>query len=636
MSSAPIIVLASALALGAGACNRNQPVQPTPPAGGGDPVTNPVPDDQPDPTATAEKVQVRASVEHLDDMLGAFGQVARAFDASAPADPLADLQAMLLAQGFAPTFFKNIDIAGLHTMWMAFPAGREAGPNALDLAASVAVVDGRKVIEGMPAAFKPQPLGEGAWEFRKDNTHVLIREQGKELLFGLSADDLEKAPGLRKEAGEGRRFRARAWNIPTDDIDPVETLGLPRDNPFVKSIAAVVKDLEAVELETDFGTKRPLEIVGKVEAPWGKLGIDPLGQPRKQATDLEKVLPAGAFFVTTMSWGKPAALHKTMDAIVPLDQIPAPFNDIAKKAVAGAHTLLDQVAQDVAVGVYIDNKGQAAMLIAADVKDATKTTEGMRSINQSIVDSLAAHATMQGKNKDAKFVVDYKKDGLRFAAVKADRMTVKIPKNFESDFEPLGPFLKKNSVETVSFAKGTIAVVAIGAGARTIASDIAKNLGKAPASSMANANGLRALRAGMDGCQICATVDFVKYLHFRLLLLEGKTADKTVAKDAKAHRAKLAKLAGLDAGGGVRMNDKKAAFGFVVPEKTIATLGPQVATLREINEFVDGDGASSAAPVTPPAEPTPKSTPKKAAPKKGAGKKAAPKKEAKKAAEPTG
>ena len=112
----------------------------------------PADDAVPDPMANVEKVEMKATVEHLDDMLTAIGELGRAFDANAPADPLADLQAMLLAQGFAPTFFKNIDIGGLHTMWMAFPAGRDAGPEAIDLAASVSVVDARKVIEGTPAS----------------------------------------------------------------------------------------------------------------------------------------------------------------------------------------------------------------------------------------------------------------------------------------------------------------------------------------------------------------------------------------------------------------------------------------------------------------------------------------------------
>jgi hypothetical protein len=638
MSSAPLIVLAGVLAVGAGACNRNKPVEPTTPAGGSEPVAaDPGADGAPDPYANVEKVEVRATVEQVDDMLRAIGELSRAFDTGAPVDPLADMQAMLLAQGFAPTFFKNIDIDGLHTMWMAFPAGRNAGPEALDLAASVAVVDGRKVIEGTPQSLKPQPLGEGVWEFRKDGTQVLMREAGKELLIGLSQEDLEKSTGLRADAGKGRRFRSRAWNIPTDDIDPVDVLGLPRDNPLVEKISGVVKELEAVELEADFGTKRRLEVVGKVEAPWSKLGLEPLGKPRKQASELEKVLPPGAFFVATYSYGDPALLHKTMDQVIPLGQIPAPFSEIAKKAVSGAHTLLDQVKDDVALGFYVDAKGQAALLIAANVADAKKTTDGMREINQAIIDALEAHATIQGKNKDAKFVVDYKKDGLRFAAVKADRITVKIPKNFEEDIDDMGPFLKKNAVEVVSFAKGNTAVVAIGAGARTIAADIAKNLGKAPASSLASNEGLRSLRAGMEGCQICLSADFVRYLQFRLMLLEGKTEDKAVAKQARAHRAKLAKLSALDGAGGVRVNPKKAVFAFVVPEKTIASVGAQVQQMREINEFVESDGAESGAAAPPPAE-KPESPPKKsgknAAPKKAASKKAASKKAAKKAAEP--
>ena len=597
MSTArPLVALGAAtLMLGLTACKPKQPVQPTPPATAAEPV-EPVAQDEPaaEPEADVEKVEVRATLENPEDLINALTDLQKRIDPSNAQDPLVMLRGSLLAQGFAPAFLDNIRLDGLHTAWFAFPAEQGAGPDAIDLAASVDVKNAGKVINATPSNFKAQPLGDGVFEIRLDNSQVLLQDAGKELLIGLSQEDLKKAPGLRADAGKGRRLRARAWNLPMDDLDPLEVLGIPRDVPFVAQLAAIAKEMDAVELEVDFGTKKQLEVVTKVEAPWEKLGLSPIGKARKKATALEKVLPANAFFVTTLSWGNPKVLHKTIDQNIRVGQIPPPFSDIAAKALKGAKTLLNQVSNDVVLAFYVDAKGQAAVVLAADVKNDDKTRNGMRKIDEAIAEALQAHATLQGKNNNAKFKVDVKKEGLRMAGVKADRVTIRIPKDFQDDFDNFGPFLKKNAVESVSFVKNGVAVLAIGAGARGVATAAAKGVAKAPASSLANDAGLRALRAGMGGCQVCATVDFTKYLQFRLLLLE-KSGDKGVAKEAKTHRTKVAKLDGVDAGAGLRFKKSKGVAGLVVPKKTIQLSADRVKELMTINEFIESGGASTSA-----------------------------------------
>src|SRR5690606_40779916 len=117
------------------------------------------------------------------------------------------------------------------------------------------------------------------------------------------------------------------------------------------------------------------------EAPFHKLGLEPIGAARAAATGLESRLPAEPVFVTTLSWGDPALLHGIVDS-VPMSQVPEPVRPMVEKAMKSAHGLLDQVASDVVFALYIDDKkGQATFVMAADVKDEAKTKAALQGVH---------------------------------------------------------------------------------------------------------------------------------------------------------------------------------------------------------------------------------------------------------------
>ena len=589
---------ASLLVPAAGCSKGKQTPETVEPATASEPAAPPVTQDEPvranPKVSDAEKVQVLASVEGVQDMLSAANQLQARIEGEDPKpNPLADVEAMLLAQGFGPGFLGNINLDGKHVVKVAFPTNDAAGPEAIDFAATVSVSDGRKVLESFPSGMRPQPLGGEMWELRQENDVLLIKEAGAELLWGRSQGDVEKATGLVKEAGDGRRVRVKAWNIPADDVDPAELLDLPSDMPGVAAISEILKELNAAELEVDFGTGKQLELIGSAEAPFGKLGLEPIGKVRKKATKLEGKLPAGAVFVTTLSFGNPKKLHKTIDALVPVDQVPAPFDTMVKDAVKGTHMVLNAIAGNVALALYVDKKGQAALVFAAGIKGNKegKALEGMRKVQGSMKSALEAHAALQGKNKDAKFGVTLKEEGLKISGIKADQLSVKVPKDFESDTEDLALFLKKNSVESVSFAQDGVAVWAFGSGARGVASDIARSLGKDRSSSMASEGTLETLRKGMDGCQLCMTFDGAEYLRVRLLDMKAKTKDKAKLKQIKANLGKLAKITTeVDAGFGMRFAENSGSAGVVVPAETLGLSKENIAVLKELVEYVESDG----------------------------------------------
>lgn len=635
MSTRRRLLLAASLAapLALASCGKKKNTEETQPplapvaaapVGGGD-GGSPV---RADPRPSVERITVTGSVEGIDDMLEAFKKVGESYMPDQATDPKAEVQAALLGMGFGPGFFNNIDLDGLHAFTTASPVSG-GGPNDSSLSVSVAVVDARKLIENMPQGQRPSPLGDGMWELAMDSTRLLMREQGKELLLGLSTADIDAAGKLRGQAKSGRRVRVQATNIPTDDIDPAAVLEeFPGGTELAKQLSEILKELDAITFEADFGTARDLQAQLGATAPFHKLGLGPIGKVRASATTLESHLPPDPVFVTTLSWGDPALLHKLVDSL-PMNQVPDPVKGMVEKAVKSAHALLDQLATDVAFALYIDKKGRATFVLAASVKDEAKTKAALQGVHQVLAEGVQTQATMAGKNKDGAFAATLELDGLKVPGGKADRLAIAIPKDFQADVRKAKMFLSKSSLELVSHVTDGTAVLAIGAGARALVTDVAKNAGKPRKDSLAQHDGLVALRKAMGGCQICMSGDPLEYFRFRLLLVRDDSTDKAVLKQAGERMSQLGKVGSIGMPGfGIKIEPEQAAMGVVLPQATMYAPSASVKKLAEINEFVD-DPESAMAVRKEEAAPEGK----KPGGKKLEGKKAAPKKAETKKAE---
>jgi len=573
-----------------------------------------------DPNRKVGKIQVKASLTGVDDMFAGWTDLATRWMPEDKADPRADLQALLLQSGYAPSFLDNIDLSGVHAMWVAYPhQDSQSALKDANIAATVAVIDGRKFIEGMPQTQRPQPLGEGMWELPAGNAKLLLKESGKEMLIGLTPQDLAEAAKLRGQVGQGRRLRARVWDLPLSDVDPATMLGLPADSKLAKDLGRVLKETKAAELEGEFGTARDLELSLAAEAPFHLLGIEPVGAPRAAATALEGRLPGDPTFVLSYSWGDPALIHKLIRDQIPFSQIPEPFGAIVKQATDAADVLLDQLANDIVIAMYVDAKGVPTFLIAADVEDEAKTREAMRNISGAIAQAVTAQHTLVGKNKDSQLGLVWKPDGAKLPGGKADQLVLTPSKDMKDEAQSMREFIGKDSLEMFSFVKDKTAIVAIGPGSKKLATDVMKGLGKARKGSLAQHDGLGKLRTSMGGCSICISGDTVAYYKFRLALMKAKK-DPEVAKKAKATLAKLGRVKDIgEPGLGIKVEKQRAAIGLVVPQQTLFPPKEQAAAMREVIAFVDGGGGSTATePVAPPPrEPAPKSgTSSKKAPAK--------------------
>ncbi|WAS93330.1 hypothetical protein [Nannocystis punicea] len=532
-------------------------------------------------------LKLRASLHGAGDLMTLVKQTTTAWTPKTPIDPAAQIQAMLLQMGFGPGLWASLDLAGPFAVDATFHA--QDPSNDLKLAGTLAAVSAKGIMDGMPSAQRPQPLGNGLWELVQGELRVLLREQPKALEFALSNADLERAAGLAAEAGQGRRLRLRGTDLPPGMLETSALSGLPAG--LRRQVLAVLREATAGALELDAGTDRDLVLQLSAEAPFSRLGLSPLGPARTAPTPLEAVLPASPALVVAMPWGTPEALHGALDKGVSLSQIPAPFDVVAKDAVAAAHAVLDQLQSDVVFALYLSPKGEATAVLAANVKDEAGARAAVRGVEQALAKGFAAFDSLTGEDKAAKINFTLKTDGAKAGPLKADLLTIPVPKNMAKEAADLEPFLvAKKKLEAVTFVSGNLAVFTVGAGASKLAGDVAAEL-KGRKTSLGGDAGLRLARAASQGCHFCVSLDPTALLRLSVLSDADARADKARLKKIEAGAAAFTRIGGT-VGVGVKLDPNLGSLAVGVPK---AVLVPSPADAAQLGELF-GSKAEAARP----------------------------------------
>jgi hypothetical protein len=600
MATTKGVLLVGALTLGlpTTGCKRNQAVEADAPQGKEADASAPLAAVPQGSAAIAApetaKLHIRASIEGLDDIFSAIFSLGERVDPDNPWDARSHIQAQLLTSGFGPAFFENIDLASLHALALAIPSDEDAsGVSTLDIAGTIAVIDGRRLLESMPASSRPRALGGGLWELSvpDEDRRLLLRQQASSIDFAFDTPGLDHAAGLRADVGAGRRIRARAWDLPVDDFNLGDVLGSSASQELGRNLDEVVRGLREVSVEIDFGTTRDLELVGVIDAPFHRLGLGTLGEPRLAPSNLESHLPADPDVVISVSLGDLAPLGRMLSDSLPLDEIPDPFGAMAKDALSYTTALLDQLGNEAVAALYFSRKGEAALLLAAAVQDDQEARAAVRGLQGTIHRALEAQRKLVGQNDGAKFEVGWKTDGLSVAGGKADHLWVTVPRDLRDEITPASMFLARGRLEAFFAVRDRVAVATFGAGARAPMTSFLRGTKKPLKPSLADDPALARIRAATGGCQLCASMDSVEFLRMRLAVLRAKTKDRTALREIRKADASLAKMR-MDSGTsfGARVEDERAGVAFVIPKTLLFAPIPTFRRLVEINDLIDRDG----------------------------------------------
>ncbi|MEE9385973.1 MAG: hypothetical protein V3V08_21385 [Nannocystaceae bacterium] len=535
-------------------------------------------------TATAspeQRVRVRVGLNQLSGVFAGLKKASEVWSPDQTIDIPSQLQALLVQLGFGPGFLEGMDLDGTMAFDVSYPhSGGPASSPQFGLAATLPTRDVRRLIEGFPASYKPQPMSGGMWQLIDENFQVVLREQSHSLEVASEEAGLEQAARLVDELGPGRRIRARVWDLPNDVLDPASLLNLGADARTSKLIAAVLTELTAMEVALEMGDDRDLELAVGATAPFGKFGLEPIGPPITRDSALAHQLPAGAVAVLQLSWGQPTLLLEAIDRHVPVNQLPAPLNDIAKEAVNGVKSILGQIRDEVIFALYLSKKGDATLLLSAQVADATGARDAMRKLWSASESAFKAHISLVGQDKNQRYTASYKPDGLSFSRTKADYLYATIPKALQDEAADFAMITgKKRKLEIISMTHDSAAFIAIGAGARKTMADISRRLSRPRKTDLESGGGLALARRSTDACQVCVTIDPIGALQLYL----RDQADRS--DNADANKA-LRDISKLDLGGqiafGVRLSPNEGRLGLGIPQDLIFADATTAARLREI------------------------------------------------------
>lgn len=553
------------------------------------------PPGQPMPREDLQKVQLSASVFGVTDMLDAASQLITMWSPPEPGAPPINLKSLLevglVQQGFGPGFLDSLDLDAVHAGELEFPHEGQ-GPTSdadLELRLAVSAKQPTRLLEGLPADMRPQPIGQNLWQLIDSDVQLLFRAQTDAIEVAMSMPDLDVANGLRAKVPAGPnqpRIRMAASNLPPGEIDVAELIPLP---PILaRPLSSILNETTAVDFAADFGTDR--DLIGRVgaTAPFERLGLDPIGPATQAPSELAKSLPGDAMFVWLMPWGDPALLHQMLDKLIKVDQIPAPFDGYVDELVGGVHGVFNQVRTEVLMAVYLDDKGQLTVAFAAEVADEKATQASMREIWGAAEKAFKDHIALAGKTPEHAYTVSFKQGAVKAGKAKADLFSLTVPKSKQADLADAKWLVgDKPKLEVSTLVSNGKLIVAIGAGHKGYMTALGRTLGK-PGDGL-ETGGLALARKVTDGCQYCVAIDPVELgeLVFTIYASDPDEPEE-VRKAAKEALKKLAKL-GLDGeiALAVRLDQARGVFGFGVPKDLLFAEPTKIKTLVELMDSID-------------------------------------------------
>jgi hypothetical protein len=561
-----------------------------------------------------QKIQVTASVTGVGDMLDAGSKLINMWVPPEPGAPPVDLRNLaavgLIQSGFGPGFFESFDLDGVHATQVGFPHEGQPGVTNrdVDVAVSLAAIDPVRAIESMPAAAQPQPLGDGIWQLVESDVEVLFRASQRALEIGLDRESLDLARSLPPKVAVGPgepRIKMAATNIPSADIDVTELIPLPPD--LARTLSSIINEAKSVDFAADFGTDRDMIVRTGAKAPFGRLGLDPIGPATQQPSALAKSLPGDAMFTWVMPWGDPKLLHQVIDKQIPVNQIPAPFDQYADEVIAGAHGVLGAIKGEVLATAYIE-KGQFTLVLAAEVKDEAAARKSVRAMFSASEKALQDHIALAGNSPDHKYSVSFKQDAVKVGKGKGDLFTVTVPKDKQDDVRDIGWLVgdKKPQLELASVVVDGKLIVAIGAGQKSTMSAIGRRMGKAPDDGLEKDGGLALARKLAGGCQYCIALNPVEIgeLVFTVMASD-KSEPAEVQKAANKAISEIGKL-GLDGelSFALRLDDDEGVFGFGWPKSLLFADPAKIKTVVDLVKSIEDARQKAWAAELPPSATT--------------------------------
>ncbi len=591
------------------ACAPKKSSRSEPPEAKGEAAARPAEDGA--PLAVEHPVEwtdVDLRVEDLDALLATWAKMSVWWDKppATPPDGRAEFESILLSLGAGPSLASSLDYAGVHEAVVSFPQPeqQDVADEKYRLAARIAVTDAGGFLGGLPPSLAPRSLGGGLWELSLDSERFLVREQAAAVEIGASERDLERARALPHPADPPYRIVASVSNLAEADVDPAPLFGLHEGDPRAERVAEVIRGIERIGFAVDLGPDQDLRAQLSVDAPVEKLGLEPLGGPLDAPGAVEQALPFAPIFAVEAAVKDAKAAYDMVAANVPVAEIPDPFGALAKRALDHFGTLAGLATERSLLALFVDDRGDVTVLLSARVRDPAAARDAARELLALLDEAAAAQNDLVGNDAKAKIRSKLRKNGWTAGSAKADVLTVTMPKDADVEATMLASFFDKGRIHLATWVHEDRLMLAVGAGARKLASGLGRRLGRGKPTGpwrpleLARADG---------GCQVCVGIDVDGFVGLLLRLSSDETDDAARRKALLADaRALTRRRDHLHAGAGLRLAPGKGIVRSRVAKDALFPARDHVEALLAALERLDqvpppAEGTGGGAP--PPAKP---------------------------------
>jgi hypothetical protein len=196
-----------------------------------------------------------------------------------------------------------------------------------------------------------------------------------------------------------------------------------------------------------------------------------------------------------------------------------------------------------------------------------------------------------GDDRDYRFKLDYKPEGLGFSKAKVDILEATVPKALTADAKRLQMLLgaKKPELELLAHIDEKHGLVTLGAGARGLMSDWVRHLGTQRRVSAETDGGLALARrasAGSvahEGCQLCIAIEPTRAM--RMWLTHQRDFDANADAGTKLAEADALEATGL-LGLSIRASGSEAALGVAGAPSLIFSDGAVIPALMRLGGWL--------------------------------------------------
>ena len=589
--------LALASSLGLGACKKGQDTPSTDPSAleGGSTGTDA---DAVDSTrAPVAMIRWQFDFQALDATLNGAEALLAQLRPEAPMNLHAVVDAFAAQQGFGPEFTSSLDWTRRASLDFAYPQPEQdhARPDDLQLRGALPLKPGAgaTALGGISQTLAPEAIDASLVRAMWGSVELWVRDGGDYLTVARAREGLDAATAMPRRAVPSEVY-VRVENMHPGDVDPGELLDLP--GGLGRPISAALARAKSAELQAELAPDKDLRLHVQADADLSDFGFDPLGPARTEPSALAAKLPPGPVMVVEMSWGDPKLVHRELERYGQM--IPEPFDAWTADILKGAHATLDTLRDEVIVALYVNESGEAALVLAAGVQgDATR--KAVHSIWKGVAELAERYATLVD---DADFRIDleFKPEGMSLSGGKVDLLGAKVPKSLKEDAKRLSMWLgaKKPKLEVLTSIEDEWGIVAIGAGARSVMSEWMRYQDQPRRVSAETDGGLALARRVGGGCQLCIAIEPVSAV--RTWLTHRRDFDGDA--EAGTQLTDWQRSSSANFALSMRASDVEAAIGLGAPRALLDAQPPILPALVKLAEpaaSVEGPSSGPDQPAQP-------------------------------------